>query len=215
MLKVISSLLVCCSFLTSVEAQKKEYLVEYKGTSLPRDTAQEPLSLIMAFSQMRSYMKMILEDVETVMITDAKEQKSLILMQMMGMKLGTSIEGSDYAKIDFMKDFVNDFTLENTKQKRKILGYNCNLILAHPKEGKEPFQIWYTEDLAVVGTFNLTAYGSKINGLPLLMTWKQEDNSTIQWQAIRINTSRPDKALFDLSLPYGYSLISSDLFLND
>jgi len=215
MLKVISSLLVCCSFLTSVEAQKKEYLVEYKGTSLPRDTAQEPLSLIMAFSQKRSYMKMILEDVETVMITDAKEQKSLILMQMMGMKLGTSIEGSDYAKIDFMKDFVNDFTLENTKQKRKILGYNCNLILAHPKEGKEPFQIWYTEDLAVVGTFNLTAYGSKINGLPLLMTWKQEDNSTIQWQAIRINTSRPDKALFDLSLPYGYSLISSDLFLND
>ncbi len=215
MLNKLAYLLLFTCFFNEVAAQKTEYFVEYKGTNTENNSDAESLSLTMAFSNGRSHIKMKIEEIETVLIADEKEKKSLVLLQMMGMKLATSIEGEDFGKVDFMKDFIDEFTLEQTSEQKKIVGYNCKLIVAHPKEGGEAFQIWYTEDLAVVGAFDLTAYGSKIKGLPLLMTWKQKDNSTIKWQAIRINTSRQDKSLFSLDLPYGYSLISSDLFLND
>jgi GLPGLI family protein len=214
MLNKLSISLFFTLFLVAVNAQKTEYLVEYKGINTEK-TEEENFSLTMAFSHGKSHIKMKIDEIETIVIADEKERKSIILLHMMGLKLATSLEGNDFGKLDFMKDFISDFRLEETKERKKILGYNCKLIIAHPKEGDESFQIWYTEDLTASGSFDLAAMGSKIKGLPLLMTWKKKDGSSIKWQAVRINTSKQEKALFNLELPYGYSLISSDLFLKD
>lgn len=139
---------------------------------------------------------------ETVIVTTENPKKSIVLMDMMGMKIASDATDSneDNAANDGSK-------IKKTGKTKDIAGYKCEELIVTPVEG-DPITLWVTDKISPKSS--ATDYQYKgVNGFPLEMTTNQE-GTTVKLQAQKVSTEKLDDALFSTEIPSGYKIMTQE-----
>jgi GLPGLI family protein len=163
-------ILVLC---TSVQAQVKEGFIKFKMelTGAPAGDDMGSLlgnaSMTIYFKNDKSLTEMVSPIYNMKTLTDSKGV--LMVMETIGQKSFTRKTNEELEK---EKPKGNDPQVVITKEKKKILGYDCTKALITTKDNKDKSSttvMWFTDKIrcaAIAGVTN-TEVLNKINGTPL------------------------------------------------
>lgn len=132
-----------------------------------------------------------------VTIVSDKDDKMLMLMDMMGMKYAVE---TDMTTEENNQD--TDMKVEVTSEKKKICGYNCTKAIMTDAAGSTK-TIWFTKDLSVYVQGH-QYFNNQMPGFPLGMSIA-ENGMTIDITAKEV-LKTVDSKVFSMAIPAGYEL---------
>lgn len=186
---------------SSLFAQTTEAVIQY-DVKMDSDDAQVKQQLSMMSG---STMTMMFKDdnfkqimdmgmQKTTTIVNGKTDKSLMLMDMMGMKMAIPMEqpkdeeGAVKPEVDV------------TGETKEILGYKCKEVIITSEDESEII-VYVTEEIAPKN--NKSNYGSSVKGFALQIEVEQPMFNMIM-TATNIEKKVKDKKAFDTKIPDGY-----------
>ena len=150
----------------------------------------------------RAVMKMSL--MKTTAIVNSKEQKGIMLMDMLGKKMAMEMSDEQFGQA---KGNSGSIKIEKAEGSKKIAGHACNLAYAIDSTG-ERYEIWYCPYLNVGQAAAAAGFGYEgIEGLPLEMDFSR-DGMKMRMIAKSVSVSKQDAALFKLDIPSGYDMMT-------
>ena len=137
-------------------------------------------------------------------IVDMKQDKGVILMDVMGQKIANNIESISKSKKE-------DDKIEKpvkTSETKKILGFNCTKYVIKDESGKgEDTVLWITSEIKT-SLMGQKQFASGIEGVPL------EFSSIQQGMNVRFEATSFDKSVnkdaFSLTIPEGYRVMTQE-----
>lgn len=138
---------------------------------------------------------------QTTVITDGNTNKSVVLMDMMGMKLAMQPEVSDEDM-----QLTPNAGVKKTGKTKTIAGYSCEEIIVTQEDGQTA-NLWITDKIKPQGKTDYSFQG--VSGFPLEMTMNQDGN-TVNMKAISVSNTKPDADEFSTEVPNGYRLMSEE-----
>jgi GLPGLI family protein len=136
-------------------------------------------------------------------VMDAKADKGLLLMEMMGNKTATE------TKISEMKEGEKapEIKVEVTTETKEIIGFKCIKTILRDSEGKETI-MWIVTDLKADLKGHQQFGNAPISGVPL------EFSTTVNGMTIHFVASKfegsVDKKIFSTKVPEGYKIVSAE-----
>lgn len=130
-----------------------------------------------------------------ITITQQKDNKSLSLMDMMGMKYAIE-QTTDQTTAP------NNYTVEITSETKVICGYTCTKALMTDESGNV-MTVWFTKEIQVY-TNGQNYYNQQIPGFPLAFTLMQSELK-IEMTATSVE-KKVSKKDFSMTVPEGYEL---------
>ncbi len=183
-MRIIFSILFIAFNALALMAQPFEGKITF-GISFP--SIDDPQTMAMLPKEATTYLKgdksrmemNMAMGMKQVTISDISKNQTVSLMDMMGQKYAIEVE-NDPEESKKMEEKVK---VKNTKDKKKIAGYECNkAIISYPnpeKEGEEvEMTVWFTKDLKASKGF-ISGPMSKIDGAILEFNVEQGAMSMI------------------------------------
>ncbi len=179
-----------------------KYKITIEGRELtPTEQSQFPTDLVFYFLDNMERQDNIRPMGSYSTITNNETYEMTMLLDMMGQKLYTKIDGS---KLKAVKDSINNANKDNFKLldgTKTIAGYTCKKAEVFYGEGenKVTITVYYTEQIPVKHPdFN------NIPGFPLYYSQALagEEDVDIIYQAAEVSTKKPKKKLFKPSSDY-------------
>lgn len=144
----------------------------------------------------------------TVFIADNASKKALVLMD-------NAMIGKKYMESDIepSEEDLKNVTIEKTKEKKTVLGYECTKYnITMKKDGADVKMAVYTTDKLRAISQQTAALGKDFTGFPLYMTAGVDQqgmilNMTMEVTEIKAEKVSDDK--FNLTPPEGYSKVDN------
>ncbi|MGL5892792.1 MAG: DUF4412 domain-containing protein [Bacteroidia bacterium] len=112
----------------------------------------------------------------------------------------------DSSAIKLRNYYLPDYTVTETKEQKKIAGYNCKKAILKFTDGSPDLEVWYTKDLNIVNPNWSNAY-YKIDGV--LMDYKlKKFGLELHFTASTVQEAKIDSTVF--TVPVEYKVISED-----
>jgi len=137
-------------------------------------------------------------------VMDAKADKGIILMDVMGQQIANNIESISKTKVD--TDKVGKPV--KTSETKKILGFNCTKYVVKDPAGKsEDSVLWVTTDIktSLAGQKQFT---NGLEGVPLEFSTMQQGMS-VHFEATDFKKT-VDPAIFSTVIPEGYRVMTEE-----
>ncbi len=133
-------------------------------------------------------------------IVDEKSDKSLVLMDMMGMKYAVTGNLKEVEKKEAAKK--PDYKVEITKDTKTIAGYTCTKAIMTGDNGSI-IDVWFTKEIEAF-TAGQTYYNSDMPGFPMSFKMNEED-MVIEMTVTEIS-KKVNKTNFSMTVPEGYEV---------
>lgn len=134
---------------------------------------------------------------------DNKNQKGIMLMDMMGQK-----KVIEMSKEDIEKNRTNQkpqhTDVKYLNKYKKIAGYKCQEVLVNMEGIDEPATVYVTEQIQPqnMGEVSMMQF-TGLKGFPLM--WKiEQQGMEIIMEATKVSTDKLPKNTFDMKIPEGY-----------
>jgi Domain of unknown function (DUF4412) len=112
----------------------------------------------------------------------------------------------DSSAIKLRNYYLPDYTVTETKELKKIAGYNCQKAILKFTDGSPDLEVWYTKDLNIINPNWSNAY-YKIDGV--LMDYKlKKFGLELHFTASTVQQAKIDSTVF--TVPAEYKIISED-----
>lgn len=136
-------------------------------------------------------------------VMDAKADKGLVLMEMMGNKTATQTKISE-VKAEEKKPEIK---VEVTTETKEIIGFKCTKTILRDAEGKETI-MWIATDLKADLKGHQQFGNAPISGIPLEFS-TSVNGMTIHFVASKFEGS-VEKSMFSTKVPEGYKIVTED-----
>lgn len=131
---------------------------------------------------------------------DAKLNKGIILMEVMGNKIATKIDDVKNNEESPKEEIVA------TAETKTILGFNCKKYIKKNEQGKTLI-IWTTKDI-VTNLVGQQQFVKADLGIPLEFS-TSDDGMTMNFTATSFN-KKVDSSIFKLDVPEGYNVMTEE-----
>lgn len=211
MKKVFILAMLLCVGISSIAQNKVTegriiYAAEWQaGEGMPAEMAEAfPKELTTYFKGNKSYSGMSIDmmgqKIQMNVITENAPMKMVMLMDMMGQKIGITSDESDMAKLQ--EDMQVKY--EYLDFKKEIAGYSCQKVIISIGSTGQSMEMYVTEDLALpMSQYTATLKGLK--GTPLEFTQVQ-NGMTVRMVVKQIIAEPVQDSLF--VLPSGYNMMT-------
>lgn len=199
---------------TQVQAQKSfqgtvKYDIKISGDD-PQIAMLSALdmSMEMAFLKSKARISMLMGALgSTINITDNKTKEGLTLMNMMGSQQAARMDKEDME--EGKEDMPKDIEVVRTGETKEIAGYKCEKVIVNA-DGRE-MSIYITDKIKLTKSPQMLSMFGDIDGMPLSfeIIMDPSTNSKMTMTATDVDRNKPDKALFSLDIPEGYTEVDS------
>mgnify|MGYP001803433661 CR=1 FL=1 len=184
---------------------KISYDVEMDAEDMDPQAAMmmKDMKMVIAFQDEGTRMEMNMEMVNVVTIINSNENKGVVLMDMMGMKMATPIE--DLEKMQEEQGGEEEMPeIRETGKTKKIAGYTCHQVFVKAEDSKEEIEMWVAKEF--VANDAASMYSAKgLQGFPLEMDMDQ-DGAKMHLIATEVSTKKLNKDMFNPEVPDGYTI---------
>ena len=203
----ISSLFLAVSFLfLSAGTFAKDFkgVITYKVTVTGSEVTDEvrammPKTMVMTVKDGKSRTEMVMGMGKTVVIANAEDKTSVVLLDMMGQKMAIKSTMEDIQK---ELDEAPEYTVEKTSETKTILDYTCKKAIIRSSEGTEII-VYYTDELGTGATYFDDPQFKEIDGL-MLEFEIPEQGMNMKFTAINVEKKNVSDTEFDI--PDGYQV---------
>lgn len=143
--------------------------------------------------------------IKNVTITNVKEKKSTVLMDMLGQKIALTSNGEDEEDNPY-----KDAKVTVTEDTKVIAGYKCKKAIIEPKDSKDgKLELFFTKDLGS-NARNASGPFKQIEGAVLEYSIKQQ-GMDMKFSASTVSKEKVPDAKFNI--PEGYTYMSRKDFM--
>ncbi len=167
---ILFALTVLAGLLSSnVQAQKKFtegniiYSIVVESDETGMMAAMMPTEMSMQIKGTKSRSEMKSSVMETIAISDNKDNSGLMLMNIMGQKFALQI---DEAFLESQKDKIPDYQIIESTKTKSILGSSCKLVHMVDQKTNDTVEVYYTPAIPYYSNTINTAFKS-IKGMPM------------------------------------------------
>lgn len=136
-------------------------------------------------------------------IVDLKQDKGVILMDMMGQKIANNIESISKKKGDVDKLGKPVMTTET----KKILGFNCKKYIVKGSGDEGDTILWITTDIKT-SLMGQEQFSNGVDGVPLEFSTMQK-GMKVRFEATKFDKN-VNKDIFSLAIPEGYRVMTQE-----
>jgi GLPGLI family protein len=215
---IIAFICTTVSFAASAQKVIKEGTFIYSTNfELPPDqaamAAMLPTEFVVSLKGNISKYKMDLGMFAVENYYDASNQQNLTLtdVPMQGKKIAVLTTKEQTKKIEELQSGEKDFEVTNTKETKKIAGYNCTKFVIKDKISGDVTEAWTTTEISAPGTALTSTLPSAITGFPVMFSTNMSGvKNTMTLKSFE------EKPVGDLNfkIPEGYETMTFEALLS-